>query len=188
MTITFEPFPKLARLHRGVTITEKIDGTNAQIIITEDGEIGAASRNRLITVEDDNHGFAKWVHANRDELLTLGPGRHFGEWWGRGVAKRHYNASGKTFSLFNTARWSESRPSCCAVVPVIYQGTYKPSCVQEALELLRVNGSMAAPGFMDPEGIVIWHDHARQYFKVTLHNDEMSKGEAEARLAGKAAA
>lgn len=60
-------------------MSEKIDGTNAQIVISDDGtELWTASRNRYITPEDDNYGFAKWVAANRDELIKLGPGRHYG--------------------------------------------------------------------------------------------------------------
>ena len=182
--IEFEEFPKIARLHRDICITEKIDGTNGQIIITENGQIAAASRSRLISSADDNYGFSKWVEKNKDELLTLGAGRHFGEWWGNGI-QRNYSQTVKRFSLFNTARWSKQRPSCCDVVPILYQGTYKPSSIYDALKTLRDEGSKAALGFMKPEGIVIWHDHARIYFKVTLENDEISKGEAES-LARKA--
>ena len=78
----FTEFPKMARLSREVIVTEKIDGTNAQVCIGEDGSMLAGSRTRWITPQDDNHGFAAWVEAHREELLTLGPGRHFGEWWG----------------------------------------------------------------------------------------------------------
>lgn len=79
----FEEFPKIPRLRRGVTITEKIDGTNGQIFIDEEGNIKAGSRSRWITPEDDNYGFARWVAEHADELRELGHGRHFGEWWGR---------------------------------------------------------------------------------------------------------
>ena len=37
--LEFREFPKIARLSREVIISEKIDGTNAQILITEDGQI-----------------------------------------------------------------------------------------------------------------------------------------------------
>jgi len=80
--IEFIEFPKMARLSRECFITEKIDGTNAQVHITDDGEIYAGSRSRWITPQDDNFGFAKWVESNRDELIKLGVGSHFGEWWG----------------------------------------------------------------------------------------------------------
>ena len=56
MTIEFRAWPKTPRLNgASMVITEKIDGTNACIIVTEDGRrIGAQSRNRLISPGDDN--------------------------------------------------------------------------------------------------------------------------------------
>lgn len=48
------------------------------------------SRTRWITPEDDNYGFAKWANENKEELLKLGIGQHFGEWWGSGI-QRGYN-------------------------------------------------------------------------------------------------
>jgi len=56
------PFKKIARLSRECIITEKIDGTNALIHITEDGNFLTGSRNRWITPSNDNHGFSKWAH------------------------------------------------------------------------------------------------------------------------------
>lgn len=173
----FEEFPKIPRFRRNVTITEKIDGTNAQVFIDEDGNMKFGSRTRWITPQDDNYGFARWATEHADELRELGPGRHFGEWWGSGV-QRNYSQPVKRFSLFNTARWGSERPACCGVVPVIYDGEFTIGCVQNALTQLRKNGSYAAPGFMSPEGIVIWHDAARQMFKVTLEKDEAPKSVA----------
>lgn len=60
--------------------TEKIDGTNACVVVTEEGEIYAQSRTRLLTIHDDNFGFCNWVMYHKDELLKLGVGHHFGEW------------------------------------------------------------------------------------------------------------
>ena len=37
--LTFEPWPKIPRLKRDIIITEKIDGTNAQICFDESGDI-----------------------------------------------------------------------------------------------------------------------------------------------------
>ena len=67
----FIEFPKIPRLSREIVITEKIDGTNGVIYIGEDGEFLVGSRTRWITPETDNHGFAKWVLANKEELLKL---------------------------------------------------------------------------------------------------------------------
>jgi hypothetical protein len=182
----FVEFPKMARLSREIFITEKIDGTNASITITEDGQLLMGSRTRWITVSDDNHGFARWATENREELMKLGPGSHFGEWWGKGI-QRNYSLTEKRFSLFNVSRWLDdaTRPACCHVVPVLFQGAMEEygvlKGVKAALGDLTANGSKAAPGFMKPEGIVIYHTAANLYFKKTLEKDEMSKGEAERR-------
>lgn len=196
MTEAFEGFPKIARLSRDSVITEKIDGTNAQILITESGELLAGSRSRWITPEDDNYGFARWVHQNRDELMTLGPGRHFGEWWGSGCQRGYGLKNGeKRFSLFNVFRWVEHGtepqpmkcadprevklqqilPPCCNLVPVLYRGEFDTNAVHVALEDLRVNGSKASPGFMDPEGVVLFHSAGNVGFKKTLKKDEEPK-------------
>jgi hypothetical protein len=55
-------------------------------------------------------------------------------------------------------------------------GTNITAVAESALTMLRENGSFAAPGFNDPEGIVVYHTAARQTFKVTLENDEAAKG------------
>jgi hypothetical protein len=176
----FQSFPKIARLNREIIITEKIDGTNGQIAIAEDGvTMFVGSQTRWITPEDDNFGFAAWAKAHYDELLTLGPGRHFGEWWGAGI-QRGYGLKEKRWSLFNTQRWtnSEMLPSCCRVVPVLYQGVFDPIALQRALTRLREYGSSAAPGFMNPEGMMVFHIAGNIGFKVTLDKDDAPKGKA----------
>jgi hypothetical protein len=173
----FEPFQKIARLKRNCVITEKIDGTNAQVFIGEDGEFRCGSRTRWISPEDDNYGFARWANDHRDELLELGPGRHFGEWWGSGIQRR-YNVPEKRFSLFNVGRWNSVTPppACCHLVPVLYEGPFSTEVVEQQVERLRVEGSAAAPGFMKAEGVIVYLPAARELFKVTLEKDEVPKG------------
>jgi hypothetical protein len=188
--IEFEAWPKIPRLNRDIVITEKIDGTNAAVVIQENQsgiEIGAQSRTRLITPEQDNHGFAKWVQENAAGLINhLGPGRHFGEWWGQGI-QRKYGLNEHHFSLFNTERYKEhldladepyfwsSRVPGLGVVPVLYRGPFNQDAVEDQVERLREGGSVAAPGFMRPEGIIVFHTASRSAFKVTLENDEVPK-------------
>ena len=179
--IQFEEFPKMPRLSREVIITEKIDGTNAQVCITEDGQFLTGSRSRWITPDDDNFGFAKWAQDHRDELMKLGPGRHYGEWWGVGI-QRNYGLSERRFSLFNVARWGDVRPACCHVVPVLCRGDFDTQRISQVLAHLAEDGSVAAPGFMKPEGIVVFHTAANRGFKKTLEKDELPKS-----LAGVAA-
>src|ERR1700741_5379899 len=101
--IEFESWPKTSRLNSEVIITEKIDRSNCAVIIEADSYggyiIGAQSRNRLLTLENDHQGFAQWVQDNHVVLYSLlGPGRHFGEWTTKGLKR-------PKFFLFNTKRW-----------------------------------------------------------------------------------
>jgi hypothetical protein len=187
--ITFEPFPKLARLSRGCVITEKLDGTNAQVYIQMRGEINdstlgylgavaeveghiiyAGSRTRWIKPGKltDNYGFAAWVYENAAELVKLGPGQHFGEWYGQGI-QRGYGLTEKRFALFNAQRWAHApKPSCVSVVPVLHEGAFETDAIATVMEALALDGSHAVPGFMTPEGVVIYHAAARCSFKKTF--------------------
>jgi len=182
----FVPMPKIGRLSRGCTISEKIDGTNASIYIgSEENGDGylflTGSRTRWITPSDDNYGFSRWAHANKEELLKLGPGHHFGEWWGLGI-QRGYGLKEKRFSLFNVNRWRDGRderPACCGVVPLLYEGLFEASAIESALNGLRLAGSVAAPGWTKPEGIVVYHQATKTLFKKTLEKDEQPKGKSD---------
>lgn len=183
----FVGFPKISRLSREIVITEKLDGTNAQIVITDSGDFFTGSRNRWVTPGDDNYGFARWAYDNRADLMKLGPGQHFGEWWGAGIQRR-YGLTEKRFSLFNTGRWRKQGdgepmlegqafcPDCCHVVPVLYTGPFDTNNIDNVIYRLRSTGSAAVPGFMKPEGIVLFHTASRQLFKKTLENDASPKG------------
>lgn len=177
--LPFKPFPKIARLSRDIVITEKLDGTNGVIAIDESSPfLGVGSRNRWITPEDDNFGFAGWAYENKNELLTLGPGYHYGEWWGQGI-QRGYGLAEKRFSLFNVGRWNAETPppAVCHTVPILYRGNMDTSMVENVLADLEINGSAAAPGFMRPEGIIIFHAKSGTLFKKTVEKDEQAKGE-----------
>ena len=195
----FQEFKKIPRLSRETIITEKIDGTNGVIFIDENNNIFAGSRNRWLwgsiqdEIHNDNHGFAQWVKANKEELLKLGKGYHYGEWWGKGI-QRGYGLEEKRFSLFNVGRWvmrspekdnpnpplkdkEEFCPECCYIVPILYEGIFDTHIIKVQLELLQNLGSKASPGFMKPEGIVIYHTQGRLYFKKTIENDDKGKSE-----------
>lgn len=200
----FEEFAKIPRLKTRIVITEKIDGTNAQVAIegplvsgdiseatlptaeskiiafeAVDGltySLRAGSRSRWIIPGDDNFGFAHWVKTNATELVKLGPGRHYGEWWGSGIQRGYGKTNGdKTFSLFNSLRWNAdnpNRPTCCSVVPVLFDGE-NPD-VPEIMQQLLDHGSYAAPGFMKPEGIILYYTGAkdRGIFKETFEHKQ----------------
>lgn len=189
--IAFEEFHKIPRLSRPIIITEKIDGTNGCIYIGEDSEFLVGSRTRWITPEADNHGFARWAYDHKDELITLGPGRHFGEWWGNGIQRGYGLKNGdKRFSLFNTTRWcpfgktpmpssatkmQQVLPECVGLVPVLYDGPHSETWITWCLDRLSRQGSYASHGFMRPEGVVIYHTAGNVMFKKTLENDDAPK-------------
>lgn len=163
----FKPWPKIARIEkkRAPVFTEKIDGTNACVYIQEDGTFGhCQSRNKIIGIHDDNAGFANWVQARMDIVLKLGPGYHFGEWWGRGI-QRGYDMEERRFSLFNTRRWGAHNPppEGIYVVP-----TLPVTSVEEAKQFLLERGSQAAPGFMRIEGAVMYEPDTDTCFKIIL--------------------
>ena len=182
--IEFQGFSKIPRFSRDVVITEKIDGTNASIYIGEDGTFLVGSRTRWITPLDDNFGFARWAEVNQVELMKLGPGHHFGEWWGKGI-QRNYAQTVKRFSLFNVHKWGlgNERPACCDVVPILYEGPLEEygvcKGIKSTLQSLQEQGSFAAPGFMNPEGIVIYHKASNTLFKKTLEKDHEHKTKAD---------
>lgn len=182
----FKPFPKIPRWKgsQHCFITEKIDGTNAQIVINEDCtdfEIG--SRSRWINPDQDNYGFAGWCYRNKEALLTLGKGVHFGEWWGLGI-QRGYGVKEKYLSLFNTLRWDtpEQRERIAKIpntgtVPLLYQGEFNSDVVNDAMFDLGKNGSKVA-AFDKPEGIIIYLPESRSTFKMTFDGNESKYKEA----------
>lgn len=157
----------------------------------------AGSRTRWITPQNDNHGFARWVEEHQRSLMALGPGVHRGEWWGSGI-QRGYGLKEKRLSLFNVSRWclhdQEPRripsqdpriekwqdvlPACVGLVPVLYQGHFSTRTVEGCCNRLLVQGSLAAPGFQKPEGVVVFHTAANAGFKVTLEKDDEPKSTA----------
>jgi len=195
----FEGFGKIPRLKSDIVVTEKLDGTNAQIYIVNDASedlvndwkpqyepqrvahkdgfsLFVGSRKRYITPADDNYGFARWVAERGTELIDfLGEGRHFGEWWGQGIQRR-YDMEEKVLSLFNTSRWGEGRqelPDYLSVVPTLFQGELKGDMdIDSIMTKLKDEGSIAAPGFMNPEGVIVFSMASRNFAKTTFEYDK----------------
>jgi len=173
----FLEFPKIPRLNREVVVSEKLDGTNASVYITEAGTIHAASKSKWIDEADDNHGFAKWVAEHAQELMALGPGYHRGEWHGSGINKNRNRLPDKRWALFNTTRWTTDTPppACCSVVPILYRGPFDTTILNGLLSTMREQGSRAYPG-TPGEGIIIFHTASTQFWKATTERDTEWKG------------
>lgn len=207
----FQSWGKTPRLNKEAVYTEKIDGTNACVVIEPIGNrvgledidfdtdtaldvvwqgdgngfvIGAQSRSRMLTREQDNFGFAKWVQENSVGLVeVLGVGTHFGEWWGHGIQRGYGLDKGdRRFSLFNTRRWAGEGEELIQIpglgmVPIIAIEQFSTVEAQDCVDFLAREGSVAAPGFMRPEGVCVFHVAAQTVFKTFLENDQIPKGQ-----------
>ena len=69
-------------------------------------------------------------------------------------------------------------------MPVLYRGIFDTAAVDKCLDMLREGGSRAAPGFMQPEGVVVYHVAGEIGFKKTLEDDDVPKSVAAKRVSG----
>ena len=173
--VDFEAWPKIPREVLGdVMITEKMDGTNACVII-QDGEIvGVQSRKRMLNLgkDSDNYGFAQHVFDNQEKFLALGEGRHYGEWAGLGIQGTPHCIPDKRFFLFNARRWGahNTPPEGIYVVALLYQGQYSASLVDTVMNTLKT--SSESQGYK-AEGCIVFFPRINAMEK---HTFEYSKG------------
>jgi hypothetical protein len=201
----FKSFTDIKRYKNGinVTITEKIHGSNAQICVYSDDDdegklkIVAGSRTRWLEPGvSDNYGFGAWVAANSEELISyLGLGRHYGEWYGAGI-NHGYSLKEKRLVLFNTHRWQQvvaggkPLPARVDLIPVLYQGPFYETVVDECIVRLKREGSILAPGCMKPEGVVVYFHDVDIMRKCVIDPEETGwrgkspEGEEKAKLPG----
>lgn len=183
----FAKWPSIQRLSSEICwITEKIDGTNGVIFVPDDSDkpVLAGSRERWLTNEDgsppdktkDNFGFGVWVHERRDKLRQLGPGYHYGEFYGAGIQRR-YGLATKRWACFEYWRDDIQIPDV-DVVPVLYSGEPVEGIIAITLAKLMETGSVLVPGFMKPEGLVITYKNMKSAkFKKLCENDKIHKSQ-----------
>lgn len=191
--VGFIKWPSTPRFHKGLTITEKIDGTNACIRIL-DGAVTTQSRKRLITPEDDNFGFARWAYDNAGALTdVLGYGVHFGEWFGEGIQKNPLGIEGKRFAHFSPWKFNDDQKERIAesglveFVPVLFEGQADYLTIPTVIQDLEYSGSRVvgavqkfAPAIRraaDAEGIIVWQRESQQKYKILLKQDAIHKGQ-----------
>ena len=200
----FIKYPKTKRFSSDIIITEKIDGTNAQLVYDKENEVLlAGSRNRFITVDKDNYGFARWVDDNR-EILT----KYFnsfsnipvyGEWWGSGI-QRGYGLTGgeKYFSIFNVGLFGPVMPSelhaiGVRYVPVLYEGSNRRDVILDVFGNLDNAGSQVflksgcleqfkfyfkpVSNELEPEGICIFFKQMGVIYKMTYEYENGKWGD-----------
>jgi hypothetical protein len=191
----FKSWGSTTRENKNKTITEKIDGTNA-CIVAQNGKVTAQSRKRIITPDDDNYGFARWVYDNAGALLdTLGYGYHYGEWFGEGIQKNPLGIEGKRFALFHATKYTEqngyelSKVDGLETVPLLHHGQCDVMTIPDIIEELDYEGSKVVGAKREvvnkmhfayeraaaAEGIIIWNNETRTRTKMLLENDAFHK-------------
>ena len=194
----FKGWGSTTRENKNKTITEKLDGTNACIIIYN-GQVQAQSRKRMITPDDDNFGFAKWVYDNAGVLTdTLGYGYHYGEWFGEGIQKNPLGIEGKRFALFHPTKYSEAngyelnKIGGLETVPLLHHGQCDLYTIVDVMEDLNEYGTKVVGAkreikelpwgdtyerAVDAEGIIIWNNETQTRTKMLLKDDAFHKWE-----------
>jgi len=111
-------------------IFPKIDGTNSQVWINK-GEIKGGSRNRVLSLENDNAGFYNWVitQENIKKCLIENPNlRLYGEWLVPHTLRTYREDAWKNFYIFDIYDHSKSG--------FLSYEIYKPICEQYNLNYI----------------------------------------------------
>lgn len=145
-------------------IFPKIDGTNAQVWY--DGSIKAGSRNRELTLENDNAGFLAWAiyHANLLNFFHVYPNfRLYGEWLVPHTLRTYENSAWNKFYVFDVMDGENYLPyDDYKVLLDVFDIEYiPPICKVEnptyerLVNQLEKNGYLIEDGKGTGEGIVI---------------------------------
>jgi hypothetical protein len=138
------------------------------------------NRERMVTPDQrDVQGVAAWVKAHAGAIAeTLGPGIHFGEWWGYKICRGYGLPAGdRRFSLFNTARWGfidGTQVPSLYTVPVLWEGPLEDNwnTVREQMDKLHEQGSSAVPGYRYPAGVLLYHASADAMMRHVFKGEE----------------
>jgi len=154
-------------------IFPKIDGTNGSVWY-EDGTLRVGSRNREITVEDDNQGFAKYVTETEigDKFLDFFAAaplrtdlRLFGEWLVPHSLKTYHDEAWRKFYIFDVyddnnnryLNYNEYKPliEACGLDYIPAMTVLKNATYDNLLKEVNDNVFLIKDGCGHGEGIVI---------------------------------
>lgn len=159
-------------------IFPKIDGTNASVW-SEDGVLHAGSRNRELSLDNDNAGFMEWATHNLNllELLAGRPDlRIFGEWLVPHSLKTYRQDAWRRFYVFDVMRGDSYIPYT-EYQPILegHEVDYIPPICRivnadydQLVEQLAKNVFLIEDGKGAGEGIVIKrYDYRNKYGRQT---------------------
>lgn len=91
----------------------KLDGTNASVWLSDDGDVIAGSRNRDLSQGKDNAGFYAWVKEQKNikQYLTKNPSHIlYGEWLVPHSLKTYEDAAWRNFYVFDVVSGGKYMP------------------------------------------------------------------------------
>lgn len=92
----------------------KLDGTNASVWIDAEGNLKAGSRNRVLSVDNDNAGFNKWVLENEDLFRPFFEENPdcilYGEWLVPHTLKTYRESAWRNFYIFDVYKYGDPLP------------------------------------------------------------------------------
>ena len=175
----------------------KLDGTNAHTWLGEDGEIKAGSRNRELTLDNDNAGFFNWVvtQSRLKNFHSDHPDLHlFGEWLVPHTLRTYRDDAWRKFYIFDVfdgnkgvylhydyykTLLDEYQLDYLAPLAIVRNGTYDAylSCCERNVFLIQ-DGQGVGEGvviknydFINDFGRVVWAKVITNSFKEQHHKE-----------------
>src|SRR5690606_7357654 len=186
-------------------IFPKLDGTNASLWVNEQGQLQAGSRNRQLTLENDNAGFYNWAIQQENIIKffkDFPEARLYGEWLVPHSLKTYRDDAWRNFYVFDVMLNDEYlTPSKYESILQEYGIKYIPSThivknptYEMLLSYAKSNTYLIQDGKGAGEGIVIKnYGFKNKYGRVTwakivlnefieIHRKEMGTSEKENKL------
>lgn len=189
---------------KDIYVFPKLDGT-AGVVTSENGEICCGSRNRSVSIGDDNQGFAAWVLSDDVEASALrefcleNPFLHVhGEWLGSkkfiGSIKDYVKSGFWVYDVYDEAEGVylhynvySSLLDRCGIQNVIPPIAVLPAYDSDGFARLANENHFLLPSNIVGEGVVLksydWRDSfgRQQFFKLVLDEYKENKGKKKAR-------
>jgi hypothetical protein len=144
-----------------VWVFPKIDGSNSQLFVDEDGRLMAGSRNRELTLASDNAGFFNWA-ANQcvffnffEEHPDL---RLYGEWLCPHTLRTYRDDAWRNFYVFDVMREDGSYLTYEEYQPLMEKFGIEyipPICKVENPTIERIQAQLEKNGYLIKDGMGI---------------------------------
>ena len=146
-----------------VHVFPKLDGTNASVWLDADSRVQCGSRNRVLSLEKDNHGFCEWVHSDDVRAVALrmvvqgSPSRViYGEWLVPHSIKTYRQDAWRRFWVFDVYDHAIGRyvpwPDYGAAFEAAGLDVIHPICTAENPSQAQLTGILEQNTFLVQDG------------------------------------